>query len=88
MLYEVITFAAASGRRLIPARAAEMLGCGAFMPQTVAATERFSKSPNVDRLIDQAAIAGGFTAVVANTAANAGERIVHLDDPQGILPTP
>ncbi len=43
---------------------------------------------NVDRFVDQPAIAGRLAAVVADAPADAGEWIIHLDHAQRIIPTP
>ena len=40
------------------------------------------------RFVYQIAVAGGFAAMVADTAANAGEWIIFFDDPQRFLVTP
>ncbi len=37
--------------------------------------------PDVDRLVDLSPVAGGFAAVIADPAADAGERVVQLYDP-------
>ena len=42
---------------------------------------------DVDRLIDQAPIAGCFAAVVTDPSTDAGEGIIHFDNPQCIFPT-
>jgi hypothetical protein len=43
---------------------------------------------DIDRLVDQAAVAGRLAAVVADAPADAGEGVVHLDDAQRIMPAP
>jgi len=43
---------------------------------------------DVDRLVEQAAIAGCLAAVIADAPADAGEGVVHLDHAQRVIPAP
>ncbi len=47
--------------------------------------EAFERA-DIDRLVDQTAIAGRLTAVVTDPAADAGEGIVHLDHAHRVVP--